>query len=112
MAFELPPLPYDYAALEPHVDARTMEIHHDKHHQAYVDNLFSGQTDRFAGSVGCGVASGAGSRVCGLQLGLQCKPAPLSLMAVWVGLTASSRKAWNSPLWLRLYHRVFILEPR
>lgn len=30
------PLPYDYAALEPHIDARTMEIHHDKHHTAYV----------------------------------------------------------------------------
>ena len=38
MPFELPPLPYDYAALEPHIDARTMEIHHGKHHQAYVDN--------------------------------------------------------------------------
>ena len=38
MPFELPPLPYDTAALEPHIDARTMEIHHDKHHQAYVDN--------------------------------------------------------------------------
>ena len=38
MPFELPPLPYDFAALEPHIDARTMEIHHDKHHQAYVDN--------------------------------------------------------------------------
>jgi Fe-Mn family superoxide dismutase len=38
MAFELPPLPYDFNALEPHIDARTMEIHHDKHHQAYVDN--------------------------------------------------------------------------
>jgi Fe-Mn family superoxide dismutase len=38
MAFELPPLPYDYAALEPHIDAETMQLHHDKHHQAYVDN--------------------------------------------------------------------------
>jgi superoxide dismutase, Fe-Mn family len=39
MAFELPKLDYDYAALEPHIDARTMEIHHTKHHQAYVTNL-------------------------------------------------------------------------
>ena len=38
MPFELPPLPYDYEALEPHIDAQTMQIHHDKHHQAYVDN--------------------------------------------------------------------------
>ena len=38
MAFTLPDLPYDYAALEPTIDARTMEIHHRKHHQAYVDN--------------------------------------------------------------------------
>jgi superoxide dismutase, Fe-Mn family len=38
MPFELPPLPYAFDALEPHIDARTMEIHHDKHHQAYVDN--------------------------------------------------------------------------
>jgi hypothetical protein len=37
--FTLPPLPYDYAALEPHIDAMTMQIHHDKHHQAYVDKL-------------------------------------------------------------------------
>jgi len=36
---QLPPLPYDYAALEPHVDTRTMQIHHDKHHQTYVDKL-------------------------------------------------------------------------
>lgn len=39
MAFTLPPLPYSYDALEPHIDARTMEIHHTKHHQAYVNNL-------------------------------------------------------------------------
>src|SRR6478752_9866115 len=39
MAFTLPPLPYANDALEPHIDARTMEIHHDKHHQAYVNNL-------------------------------------------------------------------------
>jgi superoxide dismutase, Fe-Mn family len=38
MAFEVPPLPYDYAALEPHIDEQTMRIHHDRHHQAYVDN--------------------------------------------------------------------------
>ena len=38
MAFELPSLPYAHDALEPHIDARTMEIHHGKHHQAYVDN--------------------------------------------------------------------------
>lgn len=39
MSFELPKLPYDFNALEPHIDARTMEIHHGKHHQAYVTNL-------------------------------------------------------------------------
>ena len=39
MAHTLPPLPYPFAALEPHIDARTMEIHHGKHHQAYVTNL-------------------------------------------------------------------------
>lgn len=39
MAFSLPPLPYDYTALEPHVDEQTMRIHHDKHHATYVNNL-------------------------------------------------------------------------
>ncbi len=37
MAYEVPDLPYDYAALEPHIDEATMRVHHDKHHQAYVD---------------------------------------------------------------------------
>ena len=39
MAFELPPLPYDYDALEPHIDEQTMRIHHGKHHQGYTDKL-------------------------------------------------------------------------
>lgn len=39
MAFELPPLPYSFGSLEPHIDALTMEIHHDRHHNAYITNL-------------------------------------------------------------------------
>src|SRR2546421_6284519 len=39
MAYELPPLPYDYSALEPYIDTQTMQLHHDKHHAAYVANL-------------------------------------------------------------------------
>jgi Fe-Mn family superoxide dismutase len=39
VAHQLPPLPYDFAALEPHIDAQTMQIHHGKHHAAYVNNL-------------------------------------------------------------------------
>jgi Fe-Mn family superoxide dismutase len=48
MAHELPPLPYDYSALEPHIDEQTMRIHHDKHHATYVTNLntaISGSND-------------------------------------------------------------------
>jgi superoxide dismutase, Fe-Mn family len=39
MAYSVPPLPYDYNALEPHIDEATMRVHHDKHHQAYVDKV-------------------------------------------------------------------------
>ncbi len=39
MPYEVPPLPYDYDALEPHIDEQTMHLHHDKHHQAYVDKV-------------------------------------------------------------------------
>src|SRR5450631_1497973 len=52
--FTLPPLPYDYDALEPYIDATTMHLHHDKHHQAYVNNLnaaVAGHPDLAAKSV-------------------------------------------------------------
>ena len=39
MAYELPPLPYEYSALEPFIDTDTMKLHHDKHHQAYITNV-------------------------------------------------------------------------
>ncbi len=48
MPYELPPLPYDYNALEPHIDEQTMRIHHDKHHAAYINNVnkaLEGQTE-------------------------------------------------------------------
>ena len=47
MAFELAPLPYDYAALEPTIDEATMKLHHDKHHQTYVTNL-NGAVEKYA----------------------------------------------------------------
>jgi Fe-Mn family superoxide dismutase len=46
--FTLPPLPYDYGALEPTIDTQTMQIHHDKHHQAYVTNLNTALKDHSA----------------------------------------------------------------
>lgn len=55
MSFTLPPLPYDYAALEPHIDEQTMRIHHDKHHAGYVTNLnaaLEGQAELLALPVG------------------------------------------------------------
>src|SRR5437660_6318530 len=46
MAFELPPLPYDYSALEPYIDTQTMQLHHDEHHQAYVTALNNALKDQ------------------------------------------------------------------
>lgn len=54
MAFKLPDLPYNYAALEPHVDALTMNIHHTKHHQAYVTNV-NAALDKFPELKGLGI---------------------------------------------------------
>jgi Fe-Mn family superoxide dismutase len=54
MTYTLPPLPYAYDALEPHIDKATMEFHHDKHHQAYVDKLnaaIEGNSDLLAASI-------------------------------------------------------------
>ncbi len=45
MPYQVPPLPYDYSALEPHIDGETMRLHHDKHHQAYVDKANAALAD-------------------------------------------------------------------
>jgi len=55
MSFSLPALPYDYGALEPHVDTMTMNIHHTKHHQAYVNNL-NAALEKFPELAGLGIA--------------------------------------------------------
>ena len=65
--FTLPALPYDFAALEPHIDARTMEIHHNKHHKAYVDKL----NDALKGKPEAALALEALQRMMGKQ------PAPV-----------------------------------
>jgi Fe-Mn family superoxide dismutase len=63
MAFELPPLPYDYSALEPHIDEMTMRIHHDKHHAGYTKKLNAAVegTDLAGKSIEAILAKGANS---------------------------------------------------
>ena len=58
--YELPPLPYDYGALEPHISGRIMELHHDKHHRAYVEgaNRTLDQLDEMRAR---GTSAGAGT---------------------------------------------------
>ena len=52
--FTLPALPYSFSALEPYIDAQTMQIHHDKHHQAYVTNLNKAAAQNYFYLSGCG----------------------------------------------------------
>ena len=52
MAYSVPDLPYDYAALEPHIDEQTMRVHHDKHHQAYVDKANGALRDAIESAFG------------------------------------------------------------
>ena len=62
MPYSVPPLPYDYAALEPHIDEQTMRIHHDKHHQAYVDNASTPRSRAPSGPTSRSRTSSATSR--------------------------------------------------
>jgi hypothetical protein len=59
MAHELPPLPYPFDALEPYIDAKTMEIHHEKHHAAYVNNLNGSATCRSPFAPPCATTAAA-----------------------------------------------------
>ena len=74
--FELPPLKFDFNALEPAIDAKTMEIHHDKHHAAYVNNL----NKALDGLVGCNYEAVAyiGSQVvAGTNYSILCRTTPV-----------------------------------
>ena len=90
MAHELPKLPYDYAALEPHIDAQTMEIHHGKHHQAYVTNLNAAlekhPTCRARASKNCAAASTAFPKT----FARRC-----ATTAAGTGTTACSGRGWR-----------------
>ena len=85
MAYSVPPLPYAYDALEPHIDKLTMEIHHDKHHQAYVDKanaaLAGHAHSRTAADRGCAEGPLAGARG-QAHRGAQQRRRPLQPLAV------------------------------
>ena len=64
MAFELPDLPYAYDALEPHIDAETMRIHHDLHHKAYIDNANAARRSKFIATTSFDIFRRAPSAAC------------------------------------------------
>ena len=86
MAFTLPPLPYAYDALEPAIDQETMTFHHDKHHQAYVDNL-NKAVDADAGPA-------AASRWKSCSRPSRPRPRPCATTAAGTGTTACSGSCW------------------